>query len=86
MKAGRWVNTFASSVSPLVVTDEKVTGEEGRAQGEEEVRELGDPDTDEEDVPEEFEGEVAERVGLEKEGKFESLEVQEASSLHLKTP
>jgi hypothetical protein len=54
----------------LVVTDEKVTGEEGGAQVEDGVREIGDPDTDEEDVPEEFEGEVAERVGLEKEGNL----------------
>ena len=70
MKAGRWVNTFASSVSPLVVTDEKVTGEEGGAQEEEDIPELWDPDTDEEDIPVELKGEVAERVGLEKEGKF----------------
>ena len=72
MKAGRGVSVHTSSVSPLVVTDAKVTGEEGEAQEGEAVPGLEDVDTDDEDVPEEFEGEVAERVGLEKEGKFVS--------------
>ena len=64
------VDLFTSSVSPLVDADLEGTGEGGGVVEDEGVPGLWDPDTDDEDVPAEFQGEIAERVGLEKEGKF----------------
>ena len=48
MKAGRWDNTFTSSVSPLVTTDVEAAGEEEVIEGDEDVPGLWDPDTEDE--------------------------------------
>ena len=99
MKAGRWVNDVTSSVSPLVTTDVQVAGKEEVTGEEEDVPGLWDPDTedeggppgedtDEEDFPEEMSGDIAERIGLEKEGKFirklidPKLPTQEEVNMH----
>ena len=62
-----------SSVRPLDV-DENMDGgdfpEGGEVQEGGDVPDLWDPDTDDEGMPEEFDGEVAERIGLEKDGEY----------------
>jgi hypothetical protein len=70
LKAGQNLETCAKSVSPSGVIGIHVASGEGEVLGSEDVPDLWDPDTDDEGVPVEFETEVADRIGAEREGQF----------------
>ena len=69
MKAGQNLE-YIQSVSPSGVVGIQVASEGVGVPGPEDVPDLWDPDTDDEGVPVEFETEVADRIGAEREGQF----------------